>query len=98
MGRELGTLSDRLATLKQQRSRQKNSLLAADRWMLSGLLAVAVALTAHWLRLLDLSGLLRLDAAALRDLLLSALRLHWAHPYSYYYCCHDGCPLHCIPP
>jgi hypothetical protein len=32
-------------------------------------------LTAHWLRLLDLSGLLRLvDAAALCDLLLSALR------------------------
>jgi hypothetical protein len=73
-GRELGMLSDRLATLKQQRSRRKNSLLAADRWMLSGLLAVAVALTAHWLRLLDLSGLLRVDAAALRDLLLSALR------------------------
>ena len=62
MGRELGTLSDRLATLKQQRSRRKNSLLAADRWMLSGLLAVAVALTAHWLRLLDLSA----RSAALR--------------------------------
>lgn len=71
---ELGVLSERLEALKKERSGRKAWLLAADRWMLTLLLAGGVALTAHGLHLLDLWGLLRLDAAALRELLLSALR------------------------
>ena len=69
---EARALEDRLAALKKERSRRKAALLAADRWMLTLLLALAVALTAHWLQLLDLPA--RLDAQAFRELLRSALR------------------------